>query len=48
MIIGTRGSKLALAQAKKVARLLKDLGFETSLKIIQNGLLRKSLNERPS
>jgi len=34
MIIGTRGSKLALAQAEKVTHLLKDLGFETSLKII--------------
>jgi len=35
MIIGTRGSKLALAQAENVARLLKELGFETSLKIIK-------------
>jgi len=34
MIIGTRGSKLALAQAENVAHLLKNLGFETSLKII--------------
>lgn len=35
MIIGTRGSQLALAQAKNVARLLKDRGIETSLKIIK-------------
>ncbi len=35
MIIGTRGSQLALAQAKNVARLLEELGFETSLKIIK-------------
>ena len=35
MIIGTRGSQLALAQAKNVARLLKDRGVETSLKIIK-------------
>ncbi len=35
MIIGTRGSKLAIAQAEKVAHLLKNLGFETSLKIIR-------------
>jgi len=34
MIIGTRGSKLALAQAKKVAHILKELGFETTLKVI--------------
>ena len=35
MIIGTRGSKLALAQAENVARLLKEQGVETSLKIIK-------------
>lgn len=35
MIIGTRGSKLALAQAENVARLLKKQGVETSLKIIK-------------
>lgn len=35
MIIGTRGSQLALAQAKNVACLLKELGYETSLKIIK-------------
>ena len=35
MIIGTRGSQLALAQAKTVARLLKEQGVETSLKIIK-------------
>jgi hydroxymethylbilane synthase len=35
MIIGTRGSQLALAQAKTVARLLKAQGVETSLKIIK-------------
>ena len=35
MIIGTRGSQLALAQAKTVARLLNERGFETSLKIIK-------------
>ncbi len=35
MIIGTRGSQLALAQAKNVARLLKEQGVETSLKIIK-------------
>ena len=35
MIIGTRGSQLALAQTENVARLLKELGVETSLKIIK-------------
>lgn len=35
MIIGTRGSQLALAQAENVARLLKEQGVETSLKIIK-------------
>ncbi|MGA9189841.1 MAG: hydroxymethylbilane synthase [Methanosarcina sp.] len=35
MIIGTRGSQLALAQTKNVARLLKEQGVETSLKIIK-------------
>lgn len=35
MIIGTRGSQLALAQAENVARLLKAQGVETSLKIIK-------------
>ncbi|HHV23273.1 MAG TPA: hydroxymethylbilane synthase [Methanosarcina sp.] len=35
MIIGTRGSQLALAQAENVARLLKAQGVETSIKIIK-------------
>jgi hydroxymethylbilane synthase len=35
MIIGTRGSQLALAQTKNVARLLKELGVDTSVKIIK-------------
>lgn len=35
MIIGTRGSQLALAQTENVARLLKEQGFETSIKIIK-------------
>jgi hydroxymethylbilane synthase len=35
MIIGTRGSQLALAQAENVARLLEERGVETSLKIIK-------------
>jgi len=35
MIIGTRGSALALAQANLVAKLLKDNGIETTQKIIQ-------------
>jgi hydroxymethylbilane synthase len=35
MIIGTRGSQLALAQAGNVSRLLKALGYETSLRIIK-------------
>ncbi|MDQ1275122.1 MAG: hydroxymethylbilane synthase [Euryarchaeota archaeon] len=35
MIIGTRGSQLALAQTENVARLLKDQGVETSIKIIK-------------
>lgn len=35
MIIGTRGSRLALAQAENVARLLKEQGVETNLKIIK-------------
>lgn len=35
MIIGTRGSQLALAQTENVARLLKEKGVETSIKIIK-------------
>ena len=35
MIIGTRGSQLALAQTENVARLLKEQGVETSVKIIK-------------
>jgi hydroxymethylbilane synthase len=35
MIIGSRGSQLALAQTNNVARLLKDQGVETSIKIIK-------------
>lgn len=35
MIIGTRGSQLALAQTRNVARLLKEQGVETSIKIIK-------------
>jgi len=35
MIIGTRGSALALAQADIVARMLADRGIETSRKIIK-------------
>ncbi|AKB73580.1 Porphobilinogen deaminase [Methanosarcina lacustris Z-7289] len=35
MIIGTRGSQLALAQTENVARLLKERGVETSIKIIK-------------
>jgi hydroxymethylbilane synthase len=35
MIIGTRGSQLALAQAKNVAQLLEEQGVRTSLKIIK-------------
>jgi hydroxymethylbilane synthase len=35
MIIGTRGSQLALAQTENVARLLKEQGVETSIKIIK-------------
>jgi hydroxymethylbilane synthase len=35
MIIGTRGSQLALAQAENVTRLLKAQGVETSIKIIK-------------
>ncbi|MCQ1534565.1 hydroxymethylbilane synthase [Methanosarcina sp. KYL-1] len=35
MIIGTRGSQLALAQTENVARLLKERGVETSQKIIK-------------
>jgi hydroxymethylbilane synthase len=35
MIIGTRGSQLALAQTKNVARLLKELGVDTSVRIIK-------------
>lgn len=35
MIIGTRGSQLALAQAENVARLLSERGYETSLRIIK-------------
>ncbi|MEO2116957.1 MAG: hydroxymethylbilane synthase [Methanocaldococcus sp.] len=33
--IGTRGSKLALYQANKVAELLKNLGYEVEVKIIK-------------
>ncbi|MCL7475296.1 MAG: hydroxymethylbilane synthase [ANME-2 cluster archaeon] len=35
MIIGTRGSALALAQADKVAAMLKERGFDTRRKIIK-------------
>ena len=35
MIIGTRGSALALAQADKVAAMLKERGFDTECKIIK-------------
>ncbi|AKB35104.1 Porphobilinogen deaminase [Methanosarcina siciliae C2J] len=35
MIIGTRGSQLALAQTENVARLLKERGVETSIQIIK-------------
>lgn len=35
MIIGTRGSQLALAQTENVACLLKEQGVETSIKIIK-------------
>lgn len=35
MIIGTRGSALALAQADKVAAMLRERGFETRRKIIK-------------
>jgi hydroxymethylbilane synthase len=35
MIIGSRGSQLALAQTNNVARLLKEQGVETSIKIIK-------------
>lgn len=35
MIIGSRGSQLALAQTENVARLLKEQGVETSIKIIK-------------
>ena len=35
MIIGTRGSRLALAQTDKVAALLKEKGFETTKEIIK-------------
>jgi hydroxymethylbilane synthase len=35
MIIGTRGSQLALAQTRNVANLLKEQGVETSIKIIK-------------
>ncbi|WP_318785804.1 hydroxymethylbilane synthase [Methanimicrococcus hacksteinii] len=35
MIIGTRGSRLALVQTRKVAALLKEKGFETEEQIIK-------------
>ena len=35
MIIGTRGSQLALAQTENVSRLLEELGVETSVNIIK-------------
>ncbi|MBE8539864.1 hydroxymethylbilane synthase [Geoglobus acetivorans] len=35
IVIGTRGSKLALAQAEKVKGILEKKGFETELKIIK-------------
>ncbi|HOT94422.1 MAG TPA: hydroxymethylbilane synthase [Methanoregulaceae archaeon] len=34
LVIGTRGSALALAQAERVRRLLKSAGIETDLKVI--------------
>ncbi|NIA03237.1 MAG: hydroxymethylbilane synthase [Nitrospirae bacterium] len=45
MIIGTRGSALALAQADLVAALLKERGFETERKIIKTS--GDSFTDRP-
>ena len=46
--IGTRGSKLALYQANKVAELLKNLGYDVEIKIIKttgDRVLNKKLSE---
>ncbi|MFP4654321.1 MAG: hydroxymethylbilane synthase [Methanohalobium sp.] len=45
MIIGTRGSSLALAQTKRVSQMLKSLGVNTTLKIIKTS--GDSFTDRP-
>ncbi|MCK4929419.1 MAG: hydroxymethylbilane synthase, partial [Methanosarcinales archaeon] len=45
MIIGTRGSALALAQADKVAAMLKERGFDTEQKIIKT--IGDAFTDRP-
>jgi hydroxymethylbilane synthase len=45
MIIGTRGSALALAQADQVAAMLKQYGFDTERKIIKTS--GDSFTDRP-
>ncbi len=36
VVVGTRGSKLALAQTEKVVRRLKDAGYEVEIRIIKS------------
>ena len=50
MIIGTRGSKLALLQTEKVCERLKELGIEYKLRIVRSSgdvMLNRSLYEMP-
>jgi len=50
MIIGTRGSKLALLQTEKVCGLLRELGIEYKIRIVRSSgdvMLNRSLYEMP-
>ena len=50
MIIGTRGSKLALLQTEKVCERLRELGIEYKIKIVRSSgdvMLNRSLYEMP-
>jgi len=50
MIIGTRGSKLALLQTEKVCERLKELGIEYKIRIVRSSgdvMLNRSLYEMP-
>jgi len=50
MIIGTRGSKLALLQTEKVCERLRELGIEYKIRIVRSSgdvMLNRSLYEMP-